>query len=326
MRRARTASATLVLLASLAACSRGVPVEPTTATGTTPSSTTSTTTSGDPSGSSSASSAASATADVPAELTVGISFTSPGVGLRTPGGTTGLDADVARYVAGRIGSERVSFVEALPDQRETLLETGQVDMVVSSYSMTPERAQRVTFAGPYLTTGQDLLVRSTSVIRTPDELQGFTLCSGTGTSSTAELVDDHPGLHLVERRTVAECVEALADGEVKAVTSDAATLVGFAGASRSPDKLLLAGHPFTTEEWGIGLPHGDTAMCEAVTEALREMIRSGEWEKAVTRNLGDSELLDETTGRAPRLASCGDGTASSTGRSRTRSGTSSAAS
>lgn len=309
----------MVAAATLAACARGDAVEP--ATGTSPPSTTSTAASPTGSGTTPTSGGTSSgagtsttsptsptspqTADVPENLRVGISFDTPGVGLQTEAGQVGFDADVARYLAGRLGAERVTFVNAMPDQRDTLLATDQVDLVVAAYSMTPERTRKVTFAGPYLRTGQDLLVSSRSRIRTPAQLRGHTVCSVSGTSSTDALVDDYPGLHLVERPTVGDCVAALRRGEVKAVTSDAAVLAGFARTSRSPDRLLLAGRPFTTETWGVAMDRGDVAMCREVSIALRAMVRSGEWTQAVRANLPSRSRLAKSTYVPPTTKTCG---------------------
>ncbi|GAB3115293.1 hypothetical protein GCM10027055_22810 [Janibacter alkaliphilus] len=323
----------LALTATLvAACSRDVAVEPTTPTGSTAGATSTATPTGSGSNAGSGSSTADGTsstvgpADVPDTLRVGISFSSPGIGERSNGRTTGLDADVARYVAQAIGADQVSFVNALPNQRETLLETDQVDMVVSSYSMTPERAQRVTFAGPYLNTGQDLLVSERSAVRGPEDLLGFTICAAEGSTSTSELVDDYPGLHVVLRPTVDACVDMLIRGEVKAVTSDAAILAGYARISREPNQLLLAGQPFTTERWGIALPKGDVALCQEVTTALRRMISSGAWEEAVEDHLGESTRISGTTLQPPMLGSCAAREASASSSSSSSSASASSAS
>lgn len=240
----------------------------------------------------------------PSTLRVGIATDNPGVGLRTPSNIIGFDADVARYVAQALGADDVSFVQALPNQRETLLATGQVDMIVSSYSMNPGRARGVTFAGPYLQTGQDLLLSSRSSIRDPEQLRGFTACSASGSTSTAELIEDYPGLHLIEEDTVAACVDLLRRGEVKAVTSDQAILLGFAQSSREPNALVVAGHAFTEESWGIGLPRGERAMCREVSEALREMVDSGEWERILAKNLPSLESVSGEEAPEPEVDTC----------------------
>ena len=46
--------------------------------------------------------------------------------------------------------------KADPVDRERLIEEGKVDLVLSSYTITPERAKRVDFAGPYFVAHQDV--------------------------------------------------------------------------------------------------------------------------------------------------------------------------
>lgn len=301
MRRARVVTAAAIGAALLGACVRPVDVEPSGPT--TPAvSTQAPASTSSPSGTSSPSLHET---DLPGTLRVAISFDQPGVGLREGDTYSGLDVDVARYIARHLGIDRISFVEGKTDQRETLLATGQADLVLASYSMTPEREDKVTFAGPYLTTGQDLLVSARSTIRSPGQLRGFTVCSVQGSTSTNELVDDHPGLHLTVQPRVSDCVDLLEQGKVKAVTSDAAILAGFAKASRAPDKLRLSGHSFARERWGVAMRPADTALCEDVSAALEDMVDSGAWKKAVRTNLATSTLPSSTL-RPPKLQDCPD--------------------
>ncbi|MGO1583231.1 MAG: transporter substrate-binding domain-containing protein, partial [Actinomycetaceae bacterium] len=94
-------------------------------------------------------------------LTVGIKFDQPGIGLQDGSEYSGLDVDVAHYVAEALGysEDQVEFVQSVSSQREDMIENGQVDLIVASYSITDERMERVAFAGPYFVAGQDLLVR-----------------------------------------------------------------------------------------------------------------------------------------------------------------------
>lgn len=317
MRRARVVTATALGAALLSACVRPVDVEPTGPTSPVVSTQAPASTSS-PSGTSSPSLHET---DLPSTLRVAISFDQPGVGLREGDTYSGLDVDVARYIARHLGIDRISFVEGMTDQRETLLATGQADLVLSSYSITPERKDEVTFAGPYLTTGQDLLVSSRSTIRSPGQLRGFTVCSVQGSTSTSELVDDHPGLHLTVQPRVSDCVKLLEEGKVKAVTSDAAILAGFARGSRAPDKLRLSGRSFARERWGVAMRPADSALCEDVSAALEDMVDSGAWKKAVRSNLATS-MLPTSTLRPPKLQDCPPPPASESSSSSVTSGTS----
>ncbi len=78
-------------------------------------------------------------------LKIGIKFDQPGLGLKVGEDYTGLDVDVATYVADQLGTsaEDITWVQAPSAQRETLIESGQVDLVVATYSITDERKELV---------------------------------------------------------------------------------------------------------------------------------------------------------------------------------------
>ena len=222
-------------------------------------------------------------------LKVGIKFDQPGLGLKQGSEFTGMDVDVAKYIAKELGVEAdaVEFIQAPSAQRETLIETGQVDMVVATYSITDARKEKVSFAGPYFVAGQDLLVRADDTsITGPDTLEGKKLCSVTGSTSAQKVKEKVPGVNLQEFATYSECVAALASGAIDALTTDDTILAGYAAQDQYKGKLKVVGQPFSEEKYGIGLKKGDTAQCQKITDAINKMVTSGEWQKIVDANLG----------------------------------------
>ncbi|MGI9124323.1 MAG: transporter substrate-binding domain-containing protein, partial [Mycobacterium sp.] len=96
-------------------------------------------------------------------ITIGTKFDQPGLAVKKPDGSmAGFDVDVATYVAGKLGyrPDEIQWKESPSGQRETLIQNGQVDYIVATYSITDARLKKVAFAGPYLQTGQSLLVRA----------------------------------------------------------------------------------------------------------------------------------------------------------------------
>jgi glutamate transport system substrate-binding protein len=220
---------------------------------------------------------------------VGIKFDQPGMGLKEGSKYTGFDVDVAKYVAKELGHKEadIQFVEAPTPQRETLISTGQVNYIVGTYSITPERKQKVSFAGPYFIAGQDLLVRSDETgITGPDSLTGKKLCSVKGSTPAAKVKSRYPGVQLQEYDTYSKCVEALNAKVVDALTTDNTILAGYASQAAYKGKLKVVGKTFSEEKYGIGLKKGDTALCTKITDALKKMISDGSWQKAVDANLG----------------------------------------
>lgn len=238
---------------------------------------------------------------------VGIKFDQPGLGLKEGSDYTGLDVDVAKYIAKELGHAEgdIQFVQAPSAQRETLIETGQVNMVVATYSITDARKEKVSFAGPYFIAGQDLLVRADdSSITGPDALTGKKLCSVKGSTSAQKVKDKYPGVQLQEFGTYSECVAALVSKGVDALTTDNTILAGYAAQDQYKGKLKVVGQTFSEERYGVGIKKGDTATCEKINTAIQKMVDDGAWQKAVDDNLGPAGFKVDTAVNPPKQDPC----------------------
>jgi glutamate transport system substrate-binding protein len=225
-------------------------------------------------------------------LRIGIKFDQPGLGLREGSEYTGFDVEVAKYVAQQLGVEEnsIEWVEAPSAQRETLLETDQVDLIFATYSITDARKERVSFAGPYFIAGQGLLVRADDdEITGPDTLDGKRLCSVTGSTPAQKIKDEYPDVQLQEFGTYSECLPALLSGGIDAITTDDTILAGFASQEQYAGQLKLAGEPFSEERYGVGVQKG-SELCEEVNAAIEAMIEDGAWEQAVQDTLGAADF------------------------------------
>ena len=230
---------------------------------------------------------------------IGVKADQPGLGLRgADGAYSGFDIDVARYVLKAIAATRgkdeprITWRESPTSQRENLIDNGEVDAIVATYSIDTDRAARVAFAGPYLTTRQGLLVRADDTsITGPDTLGTKKLCSVTGSTPAQKIHDQYPDVQLQEFGTYSECLPALLNGTIDAVTTDDTILAGFAAQEQYVGKLKLTGEPFTTEKYGVGLKKGDTALCTKVNDAIKKMVDDGAWKAAVEKTLGPAKYV-----------------------------------
>ena len=225
-------------------------------------------------------------ADESGKIRIGIKFDQPGLGFKKSGTYVGFDVDVAKYVAKKLGysEDQIIWKEAPSKQREAMIQNGDVDMILATYSITDERKNAVSFAGPYFVAGQDLLVRKDdNSINGPEDLNGKRLCSVTGSTSAATVKEKFASeVQLMEQPGYAECATALFSGIVDAVTTDDIILAGLASASRG--KLKVVGKPFTQEHYGVGIKKGDTALAKKINAAIAEMIKDGSWERAIADN------------------------------------------
>ena len=171
-------------------------------------------------------------ADETGKIRIGIKFDQPGLGFKKSGTYVGFDVDVAKYIAKKLGysEDQIIWKEAPSKQREAMIQNGDVDMILATYSITDERKKAVSFAGPYFVAGQDLLVRKDdNSINGPEDLNGKRLCSVTGSTSAATVKEKFASeVQLMEQPGYAECATALFSGIVDAVTTDDIILAGLA--------------------------------------------------------------------------------------------------
>ncbi|MFC4060049.1 glutamate ABC transporter substrate-binding protein [Planomonospora corallina] len=236
-------------------------------------------------------------------LVVGVKPDQPGLGVKRAGGRyEGFDVDVATEVARRIGAGGVEFVTALSSTRQRLIEDGRVDMVVATWSITPQNRAEVTFAGPYYVAHQDTLVRAGDRdIGNVRDLKGRRLCQAAGSNSWRRVTQERQvPVTLVPASSYGECLAMLRDGELDAVSTDDLILAGFAGRDSSAFRIVNA--PFTDERLGIGMRKGDLDGCEAVNRAITAMYQDGTAEKLLRKWFGSSGL--DLTFTVPQFEGC----------------------
>jgi len=252
-------------------------------------------------------------------IVVGTDF-EPGLSLRNPitHRLEGFDVAIAELMAvGIFGGTRASlgdkveFVETVAKDREAAIDNGNVDIVVASYSINDERKQIVDFAGPYLTTHQDIMVSSGDTsINSVADLNGRKVCTAEGTTSAANLAQKAPEAELTLFGTLTECTEALGAGRVVAVSTDETILAGFVAKAGGSFKLVHA--PFSEEQYGIGLTRGDSELRAFLNDQLKKIEQSGKWADAFAASLGGLGLTTPPPPPIDRYAA--PGPARATGR------------
>lgn len=230
-------------------------------------------------------------------IVIGTKFDQPGLGLRNPDGSmSGFDVDVATYVAGELGytPEQIEWKESPSGQRETLIQNDQVDYIVATYSITDSRKEKVAFAGPYLITGQSLLVRNdnTDITGAASLANNKRLCSVSGSTPAQKIKDEYPGVQLQQYDTYSACIEALKNGAIDAVTTDEVILAGYA--AQTPGAFKIVGDTFSEERYGVGLKKDDSELRAKINAVIEKMESSGAWKEAFDKNLGPAGITAPT--------------------------------
>ena len=233
-------------------------------------------------------------------VTVGTKFDQPGFGLLGLEDTPeGFDVEVAKIIAGAMGiaPEDIEWKETPSDIREQVIEDGEVDFVVATYTINDERKERISFAGPYYQAGQQLMVTSDDPldIDGPEDLKDnpdAKVCSVTG-STPSEQIKEYLASEdqLVLFDVYDKCADALRTGQVDVVTTDNVILLGFV--SESDGEFKLVGEQFTEEPYGIGIEKGDTEFCEFINQTLQE--NEDEYIDAWDRTAGEVEGTEDPT-------------------------------
>ncbi|MFJ9179458.1 glutamate ABC transporter substrate-binding protein [Streptomyces sp. NPDC102360] len=225
-------------------------------------------------------------------VVVGVKVDQPYLGYKdATGRRCGFDIDIARLMSARLGFApgTIQYKEIPTANRETAIQGHEIDYYVGSYTMLDKRRKQVSFAGPYLVAGQSVLVRKDEPdITNKSALRGKRVCGATGTTSIQRVADmrlTQPA-NIVEFKTGSECLSQLLDKKVDALSTDDAILKGYAAAA--PEELKLAGKPFSTEKYGIGLPKTDAPLRDAMNDALAAAVTDGTWKKLYNATLGRS--------------------------------------
>lgn len=169
-----------------------------------------------------ASADALATIESRGEMKVGLALFEPWAMQSKVGRLMGFEVEVARRVAADIGVD-VRFVQMPFDDLITALEQERIDVVISGFSITPQRALRVAFSRPYATSGVGLAVDRartaafTSVAQLDDPAVAIGAPVGTTAAELAARVFPKARLETFEDDNAA--FDALLAGKVQAVLS-----------------------------------------------------------------------------------------------------------
>jgi len=206
----------------------------------------------------------------------------------------GLDADIAKAMAKALGV-KLEFVSMPFEKLLPALAAGQVDMVLSGMTMTPERNRKVTFVGPYYVSGKGILAVSARFaelqqakgLNTP-EVTVAALKHSTSQEFTETMT---PKAKKVLTASYDEAIDLMLQEKVDVVIADYPFCA--LTAYRFRDKGLFAGKsPLTFEPLGIAIPE-DTLLINWVQNFIGLLRGSGRLEKMYQQWFSGGPWIDE---------------------------------
>lgn len=228
-------------------------------------------------------------------LLVGTAASMPPLNMTTrKGEVAGLDIDLARYIAGAMDVKlelvTKNFADLLP-----ALEAGEVDMVISGLTITPERNLKFAFVGPYHVTGKSVLTKKSTLAKITDPTQlnaSQNRVVALADSTSADVVRHAmPSAKLVEASSYDDAIAMLIKNQADAMISDYhACLMAIL---RYPDAGFIGGiTQFTYEPLGIAIPAGDAHLVNWLNNFLDSMVASDELLKLKAKWITDGSWID----------------------------------
>lgn len=202
----------------------------------------------------------------------------------------GFDIDIAKALTEVITGDATDaeFVEVTSKTRIPLLKNGNIDAIIATMTISPERAEQVDFSDVYFAAGQSLLVPNDSPIQSIDDLNENTTVLAVKGSTSAQNIREHaPEAPVLELENYSEAFTALRSGQGEAVTTDNAILLGIIADNPG---YRLAGEPFTNEPYGIAIDKGQENFLNEVNAALDTIIENGTYEKIYKKWFPEEEV------------------------------------
>ena len=165
------------------------------------------------------------------------------------------------------------FTTVTPSTRGTLIDSGQLDIVAATYTITPEREEDWDFSTPYRTDSVGIMVKSANGWTSMEDLDGQTIGVSTG-STTQQLVEqmiEDNGFNCTEYQSYPEIKDALDAGMVQAFAMDRSTLNTYMD---DTVELLQPEIEFGTQDYGVATQKG-CDLSKVVDDTVNELLESG---------------------------------------------------
>ncbi|MEV0251547.1 glutamate ABC transporter substrate-binding protein [Nocardia sp. NPDC050712] len=207
-------------------------------------------------------------------------------GFRNPttGELEGFDIDVAREIAYSLFGDRgkVELRSVTAAERITALRDRQVDLIVRTFSATCQRRRDVDFSGVYYRATQLIAAPRTSGIRSAADLAGKRVCVATGTTAAGPLFTLPFRLTVLGVTNWTDCLAALQQGHVDAISADAPILYGLIAQDRH---LAVLGDSIGSGAYAVGIAKNNPDLVRFVNGVIERLRTDGSWERIYATHL-----------------------------------------
>lgn len=225
------------------------------------------------------------------EVVIGVKDASPPFGVydKAKGTVSGYDIDFALGIAKRLGVKPV-FRTVNPDDRIPFLQERKVDLVIATFTKSPERERLLEFSLGYFVTGQKFLVPAGKYQRV-EELNRARIGVVNASTSEKTLRKQMPEAQVMPNEDYPEMVRMLQAGQLDAISTDEPILAGLLGKMSNRSKFEIMSTAITFESYGVGMRKGEKKLLKAVNDALLDMENTGEAKRIFDRWFGPNSSM-----------------------------------
>ncbi|WP_288657879.1 transporter substrate-binding domain-containing protein [uncultured Limosilactobacillus sp.] len=207
--------------------------------------------------------------------------------IRT-GKLEGFEIDLAKAMTKKIlgPNGKCVFIPVTSGTRVPLLKNGNIDAIMATMTITPEREKQVDFTHSYFDAGQSLLVKKGSPIKNIHDLNrpGKVVLGVSGSNSVKNVTKHAPKARVLQLSDYAQAMTALKSKQGDALTTDNGILYGMA--AENPGYEVVGGN-FTKEPYGIAVNKNQGRFRNKLNWALREVERDGTYNRLLLKWFGN---------------------------------------
>jgi ABC-type amino acid transport substrate-binding protein len=223
------------------------------------------------------------------KLVAGVKTDFPPFGsVDAAGKNMGFDVDMAHLFAKALFNDenQVELVAVTSGNRIPFLQSGKIDIILATVTITDERRQVVEFSDPYFLSGSLLLVPKNSTVNGLEDLAGKTVAVVQGAIQDKDVEQLQPKANRVKFGKVSEAMLAVKGGRADAYAHDDILVLTLV--KENPD-LRATSKVFMPRPYGIAVRKGDTEFIKWVNGELARMKKDGTYDRLWKKYFADVE-------------------------------------
>ncbi len=203
---------------------------------------------------------------------------------------TGISVDFAKALGDKLGREvvieNIAWSGLIP-----ALETGKIDLIISSMTITAERQKTIDFSDPYAMSNLALLIGKNSPVNSYADLaaDGRMLAVKKGSTGHIYAEKNLPAANYRVFDKESACILEVVQGKADAFTYDQLTIYRNWQDNKDTTRVNLAPYQEAPEYWGVGIKKGNDELKSQVNAFIADYRKSGGFNELAARYLTDEQ-------------------------------------